>query len=312
MNLQDRQILVTGGAGFIGGHLTEVLLERGANVDVIDNLFAGDEANVPNGATLHQLDLRDRGAVTEVLEGLEPSVVFHLAAIHYVPYCNKHPMEAVEVNISATRNLLDSLSDIAEVDRYVFASSGAVYPPRDESNREDSEIGPIDIYGETKLIGEELARLFHHDQGVTTMSARLFNVYGSRETNAHLIPAIIDQLRDGRNVVELGNLSPSRDFIHVDDVVEALLAMVTGFDGGYRTYNVGTGDEFSVAEVVDSMASALGEEIDVVQSEERQRDADRQHLLADIERIEQEIGWTPSVSFVNGLRRLLRAEELIE
>jgi UDP-glucose 4-epimerase len=307
MDFEGRHVLVTGGAGFIGSHLTRELLTRGATVDVVDDYFAGEPELVPDDAEAHELDIRSE-AFGELVTDLDPDVLVHLAAIHYIPYCNENPEEAFEVNVMGTRNVFEAARECADLDRVVFASSAAVYPPRDEANAEDSELGPMDIYGRSKLLGEDLLRLFHEDTGVPASSARLFNVYGPDETNMHLIPAIVDQIRDGSREVELGNLSPARDFVYVEDVANALAAMAADDADGVRAYNVGTGEEHTVREVVEAVGDALGEDLQVEQEQERVRESDRPHLKADVTRIERELGWTPQTNFVDGLQTLLESE----
>lgn len=312
MEIDESQIMVTGGAGFIGSHLTRHLLDRGATIDVVDDLFVGRPEYVPDRATLHELDLRsDR--LHDVVRDVDPDAVFHLAALHHIPYCNDHPEAAFEVNVMGTRNLLEAATDLDGLEQIVYTSTAAVYPPGEDAHHETDHVAPTDIYGRSKLVGEDILELFHERTGVLAASARLFNVYGPNETNEHLIPAILEQIRDGSRSVDLGNLTPARDFVYVDDVAHALVHLLAAFettDHGYRTYNVGTGTEHTVREVVAQVADALGEEITIEQDEDRVRKSDRPHLRAATERIEREIGWTPQTDFVDGLRQLLAAEEI--
>ncbi len=313
MDLDGRQVLVTGGAGFVGSHVTRECLDRGAEVTVVDNLFAGRRAQVPDGATFHEIDLRNRDEITTTLLEDAPDVVIHLAALHYIPYCNDNPEEAFDVNVMGTRNLLEAVQVRGDVDRVVYASTAAVYPPREQPHAVADDPGPMDVYGRTKLVGEDLLELFHERTGVPAASARLFNVYGPNETNPHLIPAILDQLDaggDGPHRIELGNLSPARDFVYVGDVADALVALATDASDAYRTYNVGTGTAHTVREVVDRTSDALDAEIVVTQDEDRVRESDRPHLCADTSRIEAELGWTAETDLVEGLRRLVEAEDV--
>ncbi|WP_123538505.1 NAD-dependent epimerase/dehydratase family protein [Halosimplex salinum] len=307
MRLDESTVLVTGGAGFVGSHLTERLADRGTELVVVDDLFAGRREYVPDDATFFEQDVRS-DAFAETVRETDPDGIVHLAAIHHIPYCNANPEAAFEVNTMGTRNLLAAAEDLDDLEQVVFASTAAVYEPEDGPHRETDEPGPIDIYGRTKLVGEDLVEQFTTNTGVPAASARLFNVYGTNETNEHLIPAILDQLRDGSHAVELGNLSPARDFVHVTDVADALVALLTEFDADYRAYNVGTGTEHTVREVVEHTEAALGEPIEISQAEERVRESDRPHLCPSTERIEREIGWTPDVEFTDGLRELLEAE----
>lgn len=307
MELNKKQILVTGGAGFIGSHVVQRVLEVGATVDVIDNLFVGRRSLVPEEVTFHELDIRS-DELSTVVSAVDPDIVVHLAALHYIPYCNEHPWEAFEVNVIGTRQILEAAATLDELERFVYASTAAVYPPRDEPHAETDAMGPMDIYGWTKLVGENLVELFHEQTGISAASARLFNVYGPNETNDHLIPAILDQLRDGAHEIELGNLTPARDLIYVGDVSRAIVEMAAAFDSGYRVYNIGTGTERTVRTVAERVGDALGEDLDVAQAQERVRESDRPHLHASTDRIERELDWQPQVEFVDGLRRLLIAE----
>lgn len=312
MRIDDRRVLVTGGAGFIGSHVTRRLLDRGAAVDAVDDLFAGRSEHVPERATLHGLDLRS-DELRDVVTAVDPDAILHLAALHYIPYCNDHPEEAFDVNVMGTRNLLNAAADLDGLEQVVYTSSAAVYPPRDDAHRETDRENPTDIYGRSKLVGEDVLELFHERTGVPSASARLFNVYGPNETNEHLVPAILDQIRDGSRSVDLGNLTPARDFVYVEDVAQALVDLLTEFgdiEHGYRAYNVGTGTDHTVREVVAQVSAALGEEIAIERDEDRVRESDRPHLRASTERIEREIGWTAETEFVDGLRQLLAAEEI--
>jgi UDP-glucose 4-epimerase len=170
----------------------------------------------------------------------------------------------------------------------------------------------MDIYGESKLIGEDLMELFHHNTGTETIVTRLFNVYGPHETNEHLIPAILSQVLEGSREIDLGNLSPKRDFIHVTDIASAIITLVDEFDGSFRTFNVGTGTEYSVREVVSKTSEALGEDIKIAKDETRVRDSDRPHLVADISRITQETTWQTEIDLVKGLRELIDHSNAIQ
>lgn len=302
--IEESRILITGGAGFIGSRVARFLTERGADVYVVDDQSVGTPDRVPNDASFEQADVRT-DEFREVLEATTPDALVHLAAVHYVPYCVENPDVAFDVNVSGTWNVLRAARNVDSLDKLVYASSAAVYPPHDGPLSETREPAPIDVYGETKVVGEELAELFARQTGVSTVSARLFNVYGPNETNPHLVPAILEQLADGSREVELGNLTPKRDFVHVDDVSRAILALLGEFDQPYRAYNVGTGTSYSVREVVECVSDVLGEEITIRQDDEKVRESDRPHLEADVSRIRNEVGWEPELEFTEGLERLV-------
>lgn len=306
MDISDRKILVTGGAGFLGSKLCSRLCELDGQVHAVDNLSTGADDLLPEQVNFQNLDIRDTEFI-DYVKKVDPDIIIHLAALHYVPYCNEHPKEAFEVNVMGTRRVLSAAREV-NLDAAVFASSAAVYAPRDEPNKETSNLEPIDIYGQTKLIGEDEFKLFQEITGTPTTLLRLFNIYGPNETNPHLIPAILDQLEGGSRSVELGNLSPKRDFVHVSDVARAFIVSLKEAEQGFNIYNVGSGEEYSVKEVVGCVEKALGEDIKIEQNEERVRESDRPHLLADINRISTEIGWTPKIGFIEGIRGLITDE----
>jgi UDP-glucose 4-epimerase len=295
VRLTGKKVIVTGGAGFIGSHLCRHLLKQEADVLVIDNLFTGKKELLPDGVMFERMDICSK-EVGKVIRDFKPDIVIHLAAIHYIPYCNSNPDKTFEVNVMGTRNLLENCNNAKW---FLFASSAAVYPPVSGPLTEDM-YGPIDIYGMTKLIGEDLVRLYRKNNAII---ARIFNVYGPNDTNPHVIPEIINQVKRGRRKIELGNLSPKRDYIHVNDVCEAILALLEHKKSG--VYNIGTGKEHSVEDIVDLVSEILGEELQVEQVKERIRLVERMHLLADIYKIQSETGWKAKIELKEGLKGLI-------
>jgi UDP-glucose 4-epimerase len=297
-------VFVTGAAGFIGPHVVRRLLDAGARVVGFDNYFNGSPVNLPAhpALSLEEGDLRDPAALRAALTRARPEAIVHLAAIHYIPYCNAHPQETLQVNVAGTHNLFEAAQDLA-VRRIVQASSAAVYPIQSEACREDGPLGPTDIYGATKVACEALGQSFAAQTGVPVVSARLFNVYGPGETNPHVIPEIVQQLTSDAPI-RLGNLSPKRDYVHVTDVARALHMLLDVPAPDHDAYNVGTGSEYSVTELVDVLSGIIGREIAIESEAARVRRLDRPHLLPDISKIEAATGWTPQVDLAEGLAEL--------
>jgi UDP-glucose 4-epimerase len=298
-------VLVTGGAGFVGATLVRDLVDDGVRVGVYDNWANASSTRLPTDASLEVFegDIRDEARVRKAIEVFEPDVVVHLAAIHFIPHCNAYPEECWDVNTLGTLRLMAALPGTS-VRRVVVASTAAVYPVQDGPCREDGPIGPIDVYGASKLACEALANRLAVEDGITAIAARLFNVFGPGETNPHVIPEIIEQIAVGEEL-RLGNLEARRDYVHVRDVSEALRTLSRTPASGFSAFNVGTGRAWSVSDVLEILGDGLGAQIDVVQDERRVRRVDRPLLVADPSRTAAVTGWTASTDFRDGLLELL-------
>jgi UDP-glucose 4-epimerase len=299
----SRRVLVTGGAGFIGSHLVERLAEADS-VHVIDDLSRGSRAWLPPGTLLHTIDIREPEALQRVVSRVLPEVVAHLAALHYIPDVDGAPQLAWEVNVTGARNLLQALLP-EPPELLLFASTAAVYPNQDGPIPESCPVGPVDRYGRTKVEGERLVARFGAETGTRCLVARIFNVIGRRETNRHVVPELIGQLRQGRSPVRLGNLSPRRDYTDVVDVAEALAGLISWASPADTTFNVGSGRGVSVAELVATCEQILGRRIPVQLDPDRQRSHDRMELIADVSRLTSTTGWTPGRTLEQTLAELL-------
>jgi UDP-glucose 4-epimerase len=295
--------LVVGGAGFIGSRVVERLVRAGADVEVIDSLVRGRRDWIPEPVSLHEADVRDATSLEGILRHTRPDVVIHLAAMHFIPQVDDAPELARAVNLDGTRNLLSALSP-RPPQLLLFASTAAVYADRAGPISESSPLGPIDLYGETKLAGEHLVARFAYDTGTTCRIARLFNVIGTRETNPHVIPELVGQLRQGGSVVRLGNLSARRDYTDVVDVAEALTRLVDAATDR-QVFNVGSGKGVSVAELVQTCERILGWPIAVEVDSTRLRRKDREELVADAGLLRATTGWLPQRPLQASLTDLL-------
>jgi UDP-glucose 4-epimerase len=292
--------LVTGGCGFIGAALCRRLTEAGDEVVALDDLSVGSAVAIDERVRVVVADVRDP-AVEQVVADERPQVVFHLAAIHYIPTCEQDPAGAVAVNVEGTQRVLDA-SAAAGAEAVVIASSGAVYAPRPDPHREDSELGPTDVYGHTKLWTEQLTDLFHQRTGIPVAVARLFNVFGPGETNPHLIPTILRQAEAGGEV-RLGNLSTRRNYVFVEDAAEALMALGSlARRSSQLVANVGGSRDYDGAQVLEGIARVLGRELTIRTDEARLRRSDRPRLAADCSWAEEHLGWRPQTTLEEGLR----------
>jgi UDP-glucose 4-epimerase len=310
---QGKRVLVTGAAGFVGIPVTRHLLERGYEVVALDNFSVGSRElleEVLDPRSILEVDLRDAEGLSRAVRDAAPWGVIHLAAIHFIPYCVAHPAEAVAVNLAGTQHLLDALLE-AEPRRLVFASTADVYEPAETAHEETHPVGPINVYGATKLTGEQLVD-FHRERQpeLETVVARMFNVYGPGETNPHVMPAIFEQLQTSRTLA-LGNLSPRRDYIYVEDMAAALVGLLTDAPAG-STVNVGTGVSTSVKELVRSLERLLADRIEILVDPERVRPSDRPRLEAGTERRRSILPDFEPVALEDGLRATLEVLGLLE
>jgi UDP-glucose 4-epimerase len=307
------RVLITGGAGFVGRTLTRQLYND-FDVCVVDTLKFGLGRFRPDELAkfqLAQVDIRDAGAVSEVIEDFQPKVIIHLAAIHFIPACERDPGEANSVNVVGTANLLKACPHDC---RFVFASSGAVYAPDAALHDEqDSEIGPSDVYGFTKSHGEDLVRYFAKAKNLEAVIVRLFNVVGPGETNPHLLPEIVAQMKAGIRRIQLGNLWPKRDYIHVADAAAGFAA--AGLRGCVKpgqptTVNLGTSNQYSVQEILDRLSAVSGLRLEIEVDAERVRPVDRPFLGAAIHRIEAAFGWRPQFTIDDATADLWRNPDM--
>lgn len=303
--------LITGGAGFIGSELVRQVLKDGEKVVVYDNFSFGRRSNLQNDNELDIIegDLRDYKKIRDVIEKYSPNKIFHLAAIHYIPYCIEHPQETIGVNVEGTFNVLEACKK-SSVKFVGYASTAAVYPVKDKPHSENDSTGPIEIYGASKLFGEELLKIFQRDTGIKCAAARLFNGYGRRETNPHVIPDMLDQLPKG-NKIKLGNIEPRRDFIHTSDISRAFRMMADNGEYAYERFNVGTGAQISVKELVDIISEILDRPITIATQKSRMRKIERMHLVPDISKIKSMIGWQPVMSLKDGFVDMLKSVSLL-
>jgi len=297
------KVLVTGGSGFIGSEVVRQLVDRGDSVVVLDNHSFGKASHLDGlDVVLEEADIRDAAAMRELVAALAPDAVLHLAAIHFIPYCNQHPYEATDINVRGTMNILDACAD-AGVGRVFFASTAAVYGIGDAPHRETEPVAPCDVYGLSKVLGERLCNEFQLKTGAAVSVGRFFNAFGPNETNPHLIPEIVAQIEDGARQIRLGNLEPKRDFIHTSDIAAAVLLLIDRTQPGMDVCNIGSGEEIAVTEVVDAISRLIGEPIRIEVDPARVRKVERMHLCADTSRL-RSYGWSPQVSFQEGMATL--------
>ena len=296
-------VLVTGGAGFIGSHLVDLLVSLGYQVTVLDNLSTGKRNNLPKGCELVMGDIRSREDVDRCVR--DKKLVFHLAAYTSLAGSIEAPNNCFDININGTRQVLESAIG-AGVKKVVFASSSAIYA--DIPDGKLTEETPADLqnpYAQSKLEGEDLLRWHNQHHGLAYAAMRFFNVYGPRQDSesdyAAVIPAFISSCLASRPLTICGDGLQTRDFVYVTDVAQAnLQAALTNLSG---EFNVGTSYPVSVVDLALNILSLRGSTVGY--HHERSRPSDVRASTADISKISQKIGWEPRWSLMDGLKNTI-------
>ena len=288
--------IVTGGAGFIGSHAVDALVARGDEVHVLDDLSKGRRDRVAAEAELHVADIREPDAV---FDRARPELVFHLAAQADVRLSVERPSFDADVNVLGTVRILEAARRHGA--RVVFASTGgAIYGECDGPAPETAERRPLSPYGTSKLAGEEYLAAWNRLHGAGHVALRFGNVYGPRQDphgEAGVVAIFLKLVAAGGTPRIFGDGGQTRDYVFVADVVRAALAAV-GRGGG--VFNVATGVETSVTELVAGMRTAVGRAFEVEHGEERLGDLQRSVL--DPSLAARELGWRPETSLEDGLR----------
>jgi UDP-glucose 4-epimerase len=300
--------IVTGGAGFIGSHLVEHLLKLGHSVKVIDNFLTGKKANIQpfvKDIELFEIDIRDFDKVLKATKGSD--VILHHAALASVPASVADPIFANEVNITGTLNVLESAKR-NNVKRVVFAASSAAYGDDPESPKHEvMRPQPLSPYAVGKITGEYYCKLYSELYGLATVAFRYFNVFGSRQDPnsqyAAVIPKFITAMIEGKSPTIFGDGFQTRDFVHIDNVVEAnlLAATLTGNISGL--YNCACGEAVTLNDVVRLINEILGTNIEPIYAEARAGDI--KYSLASIGLIKEKLHFEPKLNFKEGLKQTI-------
>lgn len=300
------RVLVTGGAGFIGSRLANQLNRRGNYVRVLDDLSSGDPARLTEGINFNRGDVRDVPKLWSLLQGVE--VVYHLAARVSVPASVLYPREYNDVNVGGTVSLLEACRDVGSVSRVVFASSATVYG--DHSRQpvgEEREIRPAVPYAVSKAAAEHYLFTLGRLGGFETVALRIFNTYGPGQevppAHAPVIPLFLQQIAGRGSVIVNGDGSQTRDFVYIDDVVDALISAGTasGVDG--QIINVGSGEETAVRDLVALISQITIQEANLLYNTEASGGISR--LAADVTKAGRLLKYHPKMQLERGLRKLL-------
>jgi UDP-glucose 4-epimerase len=296
-------IFVTGGAGYIGSAATRILLEAGHQVTVYDSLVTGYRAAIPSDAHFIQADLAQQEKLLESLAGEKYDAVMHFAAFIEAGESMQDPGKYFRNNVALSVNLIEACAR-AGVMRFVLSSTAAVYASSNSPLSEDSPLGPANVYGQTKLMIEQILDWYRKIYGIQYAALRYFNAAGAlpdcgenHQPESHLIPLVLQVPLGLRKDVKIfGTDYPTpdgtciRDYIHIEDLISAhLLALQALGEQDRYIYNLGSGTGYSVREVIETAREITGHDIPAVESPRRPGDAPR--LVASSEKIKQELGW---------------------
>jgi len=296
------KVLVTGGAGFIGSHVVDRLVEEGHQVVIVDDLSSGTRKNVNRAASLYKLDIQS-GRLERVFRNERPNIVIHLAAQVSVRVSVDNPVFDAQVNVLGTMNILHQAVHHG-VRKVIFSSSGgAIYGEQEAFPASESHVTkPLSPYGISKLCAEHYLSYFQRISGIQVVSLRYGNVYGPRqdpEGEAGVVAIFIRKMLNNEQPIINGNGRQTRDFVFVDDVAEAnLVAMRQDSQG---VYNVGTGIETSVNELFRILAGLTGSSCKEVHGPAKL--GEQMRSVIDSSKLKQELGWEPDADLTKGLEK---------
>lgn len=287
--MRKQTVIVSGSEGFVGKLLVKRLEALDIKVLPIDS-----KTNI---------DLMDWPALKDLDGAEDSSAVFHLAGITYVPYAWENPREVYETNVLSTLNLLE-LCRTKKIKKFIFISSYVYGRPQYQPIDENHPLDPFNPYARSKIISEELCRGFGKDYGLQVVILRPFNLFGPGQNQKFLIPSICRQIIENKHVI-LEDPRPKRDFLYVDDMVDALIDSLNFNGSALEIFNLGSGKSHSVSEVVEQAISVSGIKVDVeFQSASRMNEV--MDTQADISKAKKMLNWEPTISLQEGLGRILK------
>ncbi len=305
MQLKDRKILVTGGAGFVPSHVTDLLVEKGAIVTVIDNLKTGSLKNLEKSKDkidFYKIDVRDFKKVKSVVK--EQDIVFHFAANADVPYSVKHPKYDFDTNAVGGFNILKNCVDF-NIKKVIFASSPAVYgEPNYVPVDEKHPLNPCSPYGASKLATEALGFAYYKTYGLPFITIRIFNSYGERQPRYVMYDLLKKLYKDPTKLEVLGTGEQIRDYCYVTDTARAFILAAENDNAIGEVFNLGGGNPISIKQLVKHLIKILQLKDVKVYYTGKSWEGDIVKLAADVSKTKQILGFEPNVSFAEGVQRL--------
>jgi len=300
------KVLITGGAGFIGSALANRLVADGNHVRVLDDLSAGERERLDPRVVFSTGDTRDVPKLWSLLRGAD--CVYHLAARVSVPESVLYPVEYNAVNVGGTVSLLTAARD-AQVKRLVFASSGAVYgEQKQQPVLEDAILHPATPYAVSKMASEQYVLAIGELWGIETVILRIFNAYGPGQplppSHAPVVARFLSQAISGGSIVIFGDGGQTRDFVYVNDVVEGLVRAGQARGVNRSIFNIGSGTEVSITELVETIGQVTGREVNCLYN--GQGEAGVSRLVANVSLACEKLGYQPKITLAEGLRLTIR------
>ena len=313
MELKGKKVLVTGSEGFIGSHLVERLIKEGANLTALVqyNSFNNwgwletlderikSEINIVTG------DVREYDGMSRIIKG--QNAIFHLAALIAIPYSYNSPMAYVKTNVEGTLNVLEAARNY-DIERVMHTSTSetygtAQYVPIDEKHPLQGQ----SPYSASKIGADMMAESYYKSFDLPITIARPFNTFGPRQSARAIIPTIISQILSGQNSLKLGDLSPMRDFNYVKDTVDAMCTLLKCDAAIGEVVNIGTGNEISMKELVDTIIRIIGKDVKIEKDPSRMRPAKSEvrRLLADNKKMKELASWHSSYTFEEGIKETI-------
>ena len=305
--LTNKEVLVTGGCGFIGSEITKQLSELDAKITIVDNLSSGKEEYVKDisGVSLIVADLNDKEKMQELVK--EKDYVINLAALPFIPDSYFYPNEFFEINVNATINLALAVSKEKKIKRFVHISSSEIYgSARHVPMDENHPTTPQSTYAVSKLAGERVVFTMHKEHNIPAVIIRPFNSFGPNITQPYIIPEIISQLLKNQDEITLGNINSKRDLTFVSDTARGIILalVVEGIIG--ETINVGSQRALSIKELAQKIASIMEKEVSINVDSTRFRPHDVDTLVCDYNKASKLLGWKPEVSINEGLEHTIK------
>ena len=310
-NLSNKKVYVTGADGFIGSHLVEELVKNGAKVKSLVYYNSWNEIGwlkdikkeILSDIEIIKGDIRDSDLIRRSIKGSD--IVFHLASLIAIPYSYDAPRSYVDTNVTGALNVLEAYKDLDSLERILHVSTSetygsAQYVPIDEKH----PLVGQSPYSASKIAADKMAESYHLSFGLPIVTARPFNTYGPRQTARAVIPTIAAQLVSGASKINLGDLSPTRDFNYVTDTALGMISLACCEKAEGEVVNIGSGIEWSIEETFKKLCKISGKEVEIVFDKERARPkkSEVNRLLACNKKISQLTNWSPQYSFEQGLK----------